>query len=196
MVIKVDKLLKIWYNLYQSMGVGCMNEKKIIFRHILSIIFVLTFLGLSTLFIFLPRQEEMAGALSYLGRMNALTFIPITDDLSLEYAYPISDYEGKNIEAYQFEVMNKGSENHFQLIFLTGEGEDCLPQKAIHYVIADENGEYSEVRTLADDGIIVDDVIGTQDTKSYSLKFWIHDENDDSIFGTTFEAILELKAVK
>lgn len=173
-----------------------MNKIMIITRHILSIIFVLTFLCVSTLFAFYPKHEEMAGAASYLGRLNGLAFVEISDKLGLTYSYPVSDGEGLETDSYNFQVVNNGSDTPYQVIFLTGEGDNRLPQSAIHYVVARENEEYSEVRTLSEDGIIIEDVITSNEKVNYSFKFWVHDQNDDSIMGTTFEAIMELQAVK
>lgn len=173
-----------------------MKEKRIIFQKVISILFVFAFLIFSTLFIFLPRQEEMAGAFSYLGRLSSLSFVEVTDNLALKYPYPITDLEGQNTEAYEFNIVNNGNDTRFQLIFLTGKDENRIPQDAINYVIATGDGEYSEVRTLPSDGIIIDEVIASHDTLSYALKFWVHDKNNDSILGTTFEAMLQLEAVK
>ncbi len=113
-----------------------MDRKKVILHYSLSIVFVSIFLILSTCFIFLPRQKDMMASLSYLGKMNALSFEEKSDNFALAYNFPISDEIGKTIPAYEFQVSNNGNEKvKYQLTFTTGTTKDKVDANAIRYMI-------------------------------------------------------------
>ena len=168
-----------------------------ILRYFLSIVFVSAFLILSTVFVFMPSHSQMASALSFLSNSKSLSFIAISDDLALEKNYPIADEVGQITKAYEFQIKNQGvEEQRYQISFFTGDSDTSLEQSAIHYVIQKNGDKFSEVQTLAEDGIIVSDTIIGKNSENFAIKFWVHDENDLSIQGKTFQGIMSLNVLQ
>lgn len=138
----------------------------------------------------------MVGALSFLGKMQALSFLEISSDLTLNYDFPIPDEMGVYVTAYQFGIVNHSKESvSYQLTFFTGNDSKRIPQDSIHYMIQKNEHEYSEIRVLSEDGEIALDEVEAKSTDYYSIKFWVHSDVDSSILGRTFHGMINLTAV-
>lgn len=172
------------------------ERRNAIIHYSLSIIVVSTFLIISTCFAFLPNHKEMLGALSYVSKMSALTFEEVSGNLDLAYNFPVSDELKDVIEPYQFRVVNHENDSvKYQLAFFTGQSRKALPQSAIAYQIQKNDGEYSKVQNLTDDGTIYLDAIVGHEENIYSLKFWIRDDFDLDVDGTTFQGTIQLNVI-
>jgi len=178
-------------------GVIGMARKRLIYHYSLSILLVSAFLVISTCFIFLPNHREMVGALSYLGGMQNLSFVELSDDLELAYDCPIPDEVGVTTEAYRFQVVNHGNRSvRYQLSLLTGTTANRVPQDSVHFVISKGDGECSEVMTLGENGELLLDEVSEFSTNTYSLQFWIRSDVDSSVIGKSFQAVINLTAVQ
>lgn len=172
------------------------KRKRLIRKYCLSILFTSLFLFCSTYFIYLPKHSNMIGALSFLGKMQSLSFIEISKDLTLNYDFPVSDEMGKYASAYEFGVFNNSTDLiTYQLTLFTGNDSQKIPQNSIHYIIQKNKNEYSEVRTLSEDGEIALEQVEAGQTDYYAIKFWVHTDVDPSILGKTFRGVINLTAV-
>ncbi len=167
-----------------------------IIHYTLSIVIVTTFLIVSTYFAFLPNHREMVGALSFLNKMNALTFEEVSGELDLAYNFPVSDELKDVIEPYQFRIINhEDNPIKYQLCFFTGNSAKAIPQHAISYQIQKNNESYSEVQSLTEDGTIYLDTIEGQKENIYSLKFWLKGDLDIDVDGSTFQGTIQLNII-
>ena len=176
-----------------------MNKKKEIFKRLKSILFVSLFLVFSTVFVFIPNNTEMVGALSFLTRVNSISVKQLSDDFSLAYNFPISDEIGSKVTAYEFEVSNMlNAKNKYNIVFETGEYDDPtkLDNCAVKYMLYKDDVLVKDITTLSDDGIILTDEVDSNTTVKYSLKFWISDEAECNLFGKTFKAGMSVDVVK
>lgn len=168
-------------------------KNKMIRKYVGTIIFTSFFLVFATYFCYLPSKERLATSLSFLENVEQVMIYAVSSSLSLDKAYPISDEDGLNTEAFIFKVENNGNTNsEFKVIFTPGKGEMFISPSSINYVIGDENG-YSEVKTLTEDGIVLTDELEENTSKTYYLKFWIQEELTEDIYGKYFQGTLELK---
>lgn len=176
-----------------------MNKKKEIFKRLKSILFVSLFLVFSTVFVFMPNNTEMVGALSFLTRVNSISVSAISEELSLSYNFPISDEIGPKTDAYHFEVENMlNAKNKYNIVFQTGALDDPtkLDNCAVKYMLYKDDVLIKDVTTLSDDGIILTDEIDSNSVVKYSLKFWISDDAECKLFGKTFAAGISVDVVK
>jgi len=176
-----------------------MNKKKKIIRYLKSILFVSVFLTLSTIFIFLPNNTEMAGALGYLSRLDSIIIRNISDDLSLEYNFPISDNMGKKTEAYLFEIQNISSTTEtYNIVFQTGMGSDItkLDNNAVKYMLYKDDELIKDISVLQNDGIIITDELIGKSSAKYSLKFWITKDTTCDLSGKTFAPTISFDVIK
>lgn len=176
-----------------------MNKKKEILTRLKSIVIVSLFLILSTLFIFLPNNREMVGAISFLNRINSINVRGITDEFKLAYNFPISDNMGIKTKAYEFEIENTlNLKNKYNIVFQTGKEDDPtrVDNCFVKYMLYKEGILIKDVTTLENSGIILTDEIDGSSSYKYSLKFWISDDKDCDLFGKTFAAGILVDVIK
>lgn len=170
-----------------------MKKKQVIYRYLSQILFTSFFLVFSTFFIFLPQQENYAGALSYLIGLGDVKLNPISEDLMLDIAYPTDDVEGMSSNPYIFELENtKNYSSKVQVIFKAGDGEDFVQNDTIRYFVEEVS---TEIKELSDEGIILTDTLNANEKKTYHLKFWLQEEKIDDILGKYFQGTIEVKVV-
>ncbi len=171
------------------------KREQLIFRYISTIVFTSLFLILSSVFIFLPKKANLMGAFAFLANADGVSFVPVSSDLVLEKAYPITDKQGLEVEPFVFEIQNKNTTaSKVQVIFQTGEGGNRLSQNSIKYTIG-ESESASDIQVLSEDGIILEVELAANDVKRYYLKFWVQDEQKEDITGKYFQATIELKKI-
>lgn len=176
-----------------------MNKKKEILKCCRSILFVGTFLCLSTVFIFLPNNKELVGALSYLDRIDSVNVKSIAGNLSLEYNFPVSDTIGKETNGFNFQVENISSKtSDINITFLTGniDDENKLDNSSVKYMLYKDNELVKDISVLEEDSIILTDELNGNDSNNYTLKFWINSDTEQILEGKTFEANILVDVIK
>lgn len=170
-----------------------MKKKKLIYRYLSTIIFTSFFLVFSTVFIYLPKQENYVGAFSYLGKITDVKLVSKSKDLVLDLNYPVSDIEGIESKPYVFELENtKNKEVRVQVTFKLTEGASYVKYDTVKYMVLETGGEIKE---LDSNGIIVEDVLKASESKTYNLKFWLQEEKMDDIFDKYFQATIDVKTL-
>lgn len=168
-------------------------RNKMIRKYVCTIVFTSFFLVFATCFCYLPSKERLATSLSFLESFEKVMLQGVSDSLTLAKAYPISDEEGLETEAFIFKIQNNSDTiSEFKVLFTPGKGKEFISPTSINYVIGDENG-YKQVETLTEEGIILNDTLEKNTNKTYYLKFWIKEDLIEDLSGKYFQGTLELK---
>lgn len=169
--------------------------KKEIKRHILSILAVLTFLLLSTVFIYMPNHNNMASALTFLNGVQSFYMEDLSDGVLLKDANPTMDEDGLESEPYKFQVVNKSNRNiTYKIVFKNkvDNEEERLANKYLRYSISTENGT-EEAMTLSDDSIILTTTITPNTTQVFNFRMWLDYNSDDDAFGKRFSGVIQIE---
>lgn len=177
--------------------------KKDIRKHILSIVFVSTFLIIMTAFVYLPSSENMASALAFLNGQQSFYMEDISNGLSLKDALPTRDSKGLEMEPYTFRVVNKSNKNKkYQIIFKNNyekanlNGMEVLDNKYLRYVLSDSDDTNLEVNTLPEDGIIATFTALPNSMQTFNFRMWLDYNADNGAMGKMFVGTIELREIK
>lgn len=153
-----------------------MKKKRLIFR----ITFVALYLILATIYIYIPKRIELAGALSFITPIDMLKLEQLSNGVVFSYPYPISDDEAFNGEDTIFKIKNYDDNKlSYQIKAIKYEKEENIKYvdlENIKYSYKIGDGEYTKPQNLNSDGIIDISEINGNSNKLYYVKFWI-DEN-------------------
>ena len=177
--------------------------KKEIRKRILSIIFVSTFLIISTSFIYLPNHKNLVSALAFLNSEQSFYMEDVSEGVLLKDATPMKDSDGLKNDPYTFRVVNNSKKNiTYQVVFKNNEdkakesGKEVLDNKYLKYSISDTNGNNIEVKTLADDGILLTTTITPGSKQVLDFRMWLDYDADEGAMDKIFIGTLEVKEVK
>lgn len=177
--------------------------KKDIRKHVLSIIFVSTFLILMTTFVYLPNSENLASALAFLNGEQSFYMEDISSGLLLKDAVPTKDSEGLEIEPYTFRVVNKTKHNiTYQIVFKNNKekakekGMEILDNKYLRYAISYDSDTNLEANTLPDDGVIATFTALPNSKQVLNFRMWLDYNSDDGAMGKMFVGTIELREIK
>ena len=138
--------------------------RKIVFKHIMSIITTLLFLIVSTYCWFNLRNREIYE-----------TYVPenvsISSEVVLNSLEKISDDNIANLNGYDFTISNTGNKTEDFKIMIIGD----LLQKNVSNNYIKYSINNNKVRSLNMDGIIYIDNLNESETKDINLKIWISD---------------------
>ncbi len=169
------------------------NEIK---KHILSILAVLTFLLLSTAFIYMPNHNSMASALTFLNGVQSFYMEDLSDGVLLKDANPTMDEDGLENEPYKFQVVNKSNKNiTYKIVFKNkvDNEEERLANKYLRYSISTENTTENVVSTLDEDSIILTTTITPNTTQVFNFRMWLDYNSDDDAFGKRFSGVIQIE---
>jgi len=166
------------------------GNSKIVIR----ILFTLMFVIFSTIFVYLPEREEMAGALGLITSLDKVRLNSISGPIFLDKNYPVVDKVGLESEEMAFEVVSNSKDDvQYTLSILSNEVDkdvQYLELSNIRYSISVNGSKYSEPRNLDSEGIIDTNIVKTKGKNIYSLKLWIDYDSDNSVYGKTFSCVL------
>ena len=167
-------------------------------KHVFSILKVMTFLIVSTAFIYMPRHSSVASALTFLNGVKSFYMEDLSDGVLLRDANPTKDEEGLEIDPYRFQVVNKSNRNITYRIIFKNKVEDesiRLANKYLRYSISTENDNNVEVNTLSDDNILLTTTIVPGTTQVLNFRMWLDYDCDNDAFGKMFSAIIQIEEV-
>lgn len=128
-----------------------------------------------------------------------------TKELSLTEAYPMSDSQGMNSEAYEFTVENTGTQDAKYKIMLvddndtyTSDGCTRLAWSKLKYSISRNGTVLTSASYLSNisSNPQLDEVIINKGAKnSYQLRIWIDSGAGNEIIGKHFHAKLNIKGI-
>ena len=163
---------------------------------IFRIIFLTLFLIFSTIFIYIPKKREYAGALVYLSTMDFISIEEITDGIIFTYHYPVDDEVGMTSEDTVFNVKNSDDEEIKYKIkiesFEQNKEIDYININCLKYSYRINDGEYSKPLNINDDGVLDIRTIAKNSVNTYYFKFWIDINNDNSLYGSSINVAISL----
>ena len=168
-------------------------------KHVLSILSVLTFLMVSTAFIYMPRHTSVASALTFLNGVQSFYMEDLTSGELLKEANPIKDEEGLELDPYKFQVVNKSNRNiTYRIIFKNKVTDEStrLANRYLRYSISTENGSENEIATLSEDNILLVTTIAPNSTQVFNFRMWLDYNCDNDAFGKRFSGIIQIEEVK
>lgn len=178
-----------------------MNDKLInknIISHIGSIIFVIIFLLISTIFVYYPNKQALLSSYTFLKNQENFYLEELSDGIKLAEAFPISDEEGINTDLYQFKIVNNSDkEIHYQLLFKNQldkiEARNLMPLSAkyLRYSIQKKSSDI-KIDTLPESEIIYDDIIPANSEVVFDFRIWIGENFDIEAMGKTFIGQMEV----
>lgn len=172
-----------------------MKKKDLIFR----IIFLSTFLIASTFMVYMPKKAEFASAMSFLTTMDRLELDQVTDGIVLTKKYPVTDEVGMTNKDTIFIVKNNNTKDvKYRLKIETvknGEEVNYLNLSNLKYVYKINDSEYSDIKNVSEDGTLDIKDIEENGQNKYSFKFWLDEDSDYSVYGSTFSAAISLNKI-
>ena len=166
------------------------NISKLVAR----IIGMTLFIILTTIFIYIPKNNELAASLAFLD-IHENFYIDNTN-INLEKNYPVSDRVGLTTTSNTFKVVNNTNEDRcYKLVLQTGNGNESnnvVDNEVIHYVIKVNDGEYSDVNTLNSEGVIFTDKVLGNTKNTYEIKLWINTDDNSKVQNKIFQGIIKL----
>lgn len=169
-----------------------MKKKDLVIR----IIFVSTFLVVSTFMFYVPKSKQLLGAMSFLNNLDRLELNEVTKSIELSKKYPVSDKVGMNGNDTVFIVKNNNnSDTKYNIKIENKENDEniqYLNLKNIKYVYKINDGEYSDIKTINEDGILDVSLIEKNSENKYSFKFWISEDSSNEVYGSVFAASISL----
>ena len=168
-------------------------------KHILSILAVITFLLLSTTFIYMPSHTNLASALTFLNGVKSFYMEDLSDGVLLKDANPTKDSEGLKNDPYKFQVVNKTNKNiTYKIVFKNKieNEEERLANKYLRYSISTENSTEDVVSTLGEDSIILTTTIIPNSTQVFNFRMWLDYDCDNDAFGKKFSGVIQIEEVK
>ena len=169
-----------------------MRKRDLIFR----IIFLTLFLVFATIFVYMPKKAEYAGAMAYLTSMDFISIEEITDGIVFTYPYPVNDEIGMTSEDTIFKVKNyddKKIEYKIKIeTFEENKNIDYIDIESLKYSYRINDSYYSEPSNINKDGILDVRTISGNETNTYYFKFWIDVNNDNSVYGSSINVAISL----
>lgn len=174
------------------MVVIIMRKKDLIFR----IIFLTLFLIFSTIFVYMPKKAEYAGAMAFLTSMDFISIEEVTDGIIFTYPYPVDDEIGMTGEDTIFTVKNYDDKEIKYIIkmetFEENKSIDYIDINCLKYSYRINDGNYSKPLNINSDGILDVRTISGNKTNTYYFKFWLDINNDNSIYGSSINVAISL----
>lgn len=170
-----------------------MRKRDLVFR----IIFLTLFLIFSTIFIYIPKREEYAGALVYLSSMDLISIEEVTDGIIFTYPYPVNDEIGMTGEDTIFKVKNYDNKDiKYKIKIETFEKNkeiDYVDINCLKYSYRINDSDYTKPLNINDNGILDIRTISKNKTNTYYFKFWIDINNDNSLYGSSINIAISLE---
>ena len=172
-------------------------NKEIISR-ITSIIFMLIFLIVSTLYVYYPNKQNLTSAFTFLQNREAFYLEELSDGIKLAEAYPITDSEGITSDSYSFKIVNDTDKDiHYQLVFRNQlekiEAKNLLPLDSKYLRYSIQNNESNlKIETLTDTEVIYDAVIKADSELTFDFRIWLGENFDSDAMGKTFIGRMEV----
>lgn len=138
------------------------------------------------------------------GSLNMVLDESTSNGITLTNTIPMSDARGLRTEEYTFTLENRSSLDTAYTIYLDDMALDTtktrMPDKYIKYSITKNSGE-ATTRLLTEAGsnpnrILDTGTIDSNNTNSYTLRFWIDSNADNGVMGTVFLAKLRIEAIQ
>ena len=174
------------------MVVIIMRKKDLIFR----IIFLTFFVIFSTIFIYMPKKAEYAGDMAYLTSMDLISFEEVTNGIVFTYPYPVDDETGMTSKDTIFKVKNYDNENiKYQIKiekFELDKNINYIDITNLKYSYRINDGKYSEPSNIDNDGVLDIRNIDEDSTNTYYFKFWLDENSDNSVYGSTINVAISL----
>ena len=110
-------------------------------------------------------------------------------EIELTNMEPTSDSKGMMLDSYDFSVENTGSLNGIYKIKLEEDQENTLDRKNIRYVIKEGTNEWSEVKTLENGLVLVnEEKLASGEKHEYKVKMWLDENVGNEVQGKTYKA--------
>ena len=179
-----------------------MNKKEFI-RHIVSIICVSTFLILMTMFVYLPKQENLLSSFAFLQAQKSFYVEELSSGILLNDATPTLDEKGLQNDPYTFKVINNTNKDIvYQIKFNNNEekikakGKEVLPNRYLRYNLQLENTDIVKTATLPEDGILYEASIPANSEIIFNFRMWLDYNADNGAMNKTFIGKIEIEKIK
>lgn len=175
---------------------------KIINKNIIScigsIIFVIIFLVVSTIFIYYPNKQALLSSYTFLKNQEKFYLEELSDGIKLADAFPISDEEGISTDSYRFKIVNNSDEDiHYQLLFknqidkIKERNLVPLSAKYLRYSIQKTSSDI-KIDSLPESEIIYDATIPANSEAVFYFRIWLGENFDEEAMGKTFVGQMEV----
>jgi len=169
-----------------------MRKKDLIFR----IIFLTLFIIFSTIFVYMPKKAEFAGAMAFLSSMDFISIEEVTDGIVFTYPYPVNDEVGMTSKDTIFKVKNYDDKKIEYKIkiesFEQYENVDYISVDKLRYSYRINDGDYSEPSNIKKDGVLDVRTIDKDSNNTYYFKFWLDANNGNSVYGSSINVAISL----
>jgi len=172
-------------------------------NHIFSIIGVSLFLIIMTIFVYLPKQENLLSSLAFLQNEKRFYMEDLSNGILLHDAIPTRDSKAQNNDSYRFQVVNN-SDNviTYQIIFKNNEvkaksqGKEVLPNHYLRYNLTSNGDILVEPSNLSDDGILYNATIKANSSQIFEFRMWLDYNADDGAMNKIFIGKISVEELK
>lgn len=178
-----------------------MNKKEVR-KHILSIIFVSTFLIFMTTFVYLPKRENLLSSFAFLQAGRNFYVEELSSGILLHDATPTTDKKGLQNDPYTFKIINNSNKDvTYQIKFnnneekIKAQGKQVLPNRYLRYNLEQENTEIVKASTLTEDGIIYVATIKANTETTFNFRMWLDYYSDNGAMNKTFIGKIEIEKI-
>lgn len=165
-------------------------------NYVFRIIFLTIFIIVSTIYVYLPKKAEYAGALAYLTPIDYLSLESVTEGIIFTYPYPVIDEVGLDGYDTIFKVKNYCDEElKYQIkieTFKKDKNGKYLDVTNLKYSYRINDSEYTKPQNVNSDGIIDIRNLNSKQTNTYYIKFWVDINVGEDIFDTNLSFVISL----
>jgi len=161
--------------------------------HIFSIIGVSLFLIIMTIFVYLPKQENLLSSIAFLQNEKRFYMEELSNGILLHDAIPTRDSKAQENDPYRFQVVNNSnSDITYQIIFKNNEekaksqGKEVLPNRYLRYSLNSNGDVFVEPSTLSNDGILYTAKIKADSSQTFEFRMWLDYDADDGAMNKIF----------
>ena len=163
-----------------------------------SILIVLSFLVLSTVFFYMPRHNVLMSSMAFLQMKRSFYVEDLSNGISIKDAYPVKDSEGLKNNPYTFKIVNNSNkEIKYQIIFSNDiESNNILENNYLRYSLSNIDDENIKIDTLSNDGIIFESTLKAKEEKVFNYRMWLNYDSDENSMGKIFVGTIKIEKVK
>lgn len=179
------------------------NRNKEIIKRSISIISILTFLLVMTMYYYVPKKDQLLSSMAFLQNSYKLSIQDVTTGILLKDATPVLDEVGMNNDPYTFKVINKSNKAvTYKIVFnnnkekVTQKGKEVLDNKYLRYTIQEENNDYQNPSNLTEDGLIYTATINPRSEVVFNFKMWLDYDADNGAMNKVFIGTIALEEIK
>lgn len=178
-------------------------DKKEVRSHIISIIGVSLFLIIMTVFVYLPKQENLLSSLAFLQNQQNFYMKDLSSGILLRDATPLKDEKAQENDPYRFEVVNNSNNDiTYQIIFRNNEekakakGKEVLPNRYLRYNLISSDNTLVGPMTLSDDGVLYTTTIKANSSQIFEFRMWLDYNADNCAMNKIFIGKIEIVEIE